>query len=150
MKCNKCKSSNVQKFQVIHEQGTSNINLGSNTVGGGVGFGGGGLRGGVGLGRTGTSGKSQTLIAEKTKPPGNDMYNASGGLLVFVIFIAIIFYVTLKDVDTYRISVWLTLIIGVYFISKVLNRDQTEYERQYQEWLNKWYCNKCGNIFLGK
>ena len=149
MKCNKCKSSNVQRYQVIHEQGTSNINLNSNTVGGGVGFGG-GLRGGVGLGRTGTSGKSQTLIAEKTKPPGNDMYIASGGLLVFVIFIAIIFYVTLKDVDTYRISVWFSLIVGVYFISKVLNRDQAEYERQYQEWLQKWYCNKFGNSFLGK
>ena len=149
MKCNKCKSSNVQRYQVIHEQGTSNINLNSNTVGGGVGFGG-GLRGGVGLGRTGTSGKSQTLIAEKTKPPGNDMYIASGGLLVFVIFIAIIFYVTLKDVDTYRISVWFSLIVGVYFISKVLNRDQAEYEIQYQEWLQKWYCNKCGNSFLGK
>ena len=37
MKCNKCKSSNVQKYQVIHEQGTSNINLGSNIVGGGIG-----------------------------------------------------------------------------------------------------------------
>ena len=61
MKCPKCKSDNIQKFQVIHEQGTSNINLDSNTVGGGVGFGG-GLRGGVGLGRTGTSGKSQTII----------------------------------------------------------------------------------------
>jgi len=149
MKCNKCKSSNVQRFQVIYDQGTSNINLDSNTVGGGVGFGG-GLRGGVGLGRTGTSGKSQTLIAEKTKPPGNDMYTASGGLLVFVIFIAIIFYITLKDVDTYRISVWLSLIVGVYFISKVLNRDQAEYERQYQDWLNKWYCNKCGNSFISK
>ena len=45
MKCPKCKSDNIQKFQVIHEQGTSNINLDSNTVGGGVGFGG-GLRGG--------------------------------------------------------------------------------------------------------
>jgi hypothetical protein len=149
MKCNKCKSSNVQKYQVIHEQGTSNINLDSNTVGGGVGFGG-GLRGGVGLGRTGTSGKSQTLIANRTKPPSNDMYNASGGLLLFVIFIAIIFYVTLKDVDTYRISVWLSLVVGIYFVSKVLNRDQAEYEIQYQEWLNKWYCNKCGNSFLGK
>jgi hypothetical protein len=147
MKCSKCKSSNVQRYQVIHEQGTSNINLGSNTVGGGVGFGE-GLRGGLGLGRTGTSGKSQTLIAEKTKPPGNDMYTASGGLLVFVIFIAIIFYATLKNVDTYRISVWLSLIVGVYFISKVLNKNQAEYERQYQEWLNKWYCNKCGNSFI--
>ena len=37
MKCNKCKSSNVQKYQVIHEQGTSSINLDSNTAGGGVG-----------------------------------------------------------------------------------------------------------------
>ena len=149
MKCPKCKSDNIQKFQVIHEQGTSNINLDSNTVGGGVGFGG-GLRGGVGLARTGTSGKSQTLIAEKTKPPGNDMYNASGGLLVFVFFIAIIFYVILKDVDPYRISVWLSLIVGIYFVSKVLNRDQAEYEKQYQEWLKKWYCNKCGNSFVGK
>ena len=149
MKCNKCKSSNVQKFQVIHEQGTSNINLDSNTVGGGVGFGG-GLRGGVGLGRTGTSGKSQTIIAEKTKPPGNDMYTTSGGLLVFFVFIAIILYVILKDVDPYRISVWLCAIIGVYFISKVLNRDQEEYERQYKEWQNKWYCNKCGNSFVSK
>ena len=147
MKCNKCKSSNVQRYQVIHEQGTSNINLDSNTVGGGVGFGG-GLRGGVGLGRTGTSGKSQTLIANRTKPPSNDMYNASGGLLVFVIFIAIIFYVILKDVDPYRISVWLSLIVGIYFVSKVLNRDQAEYEKQYQEWLKKWYCNKCGNSFV--
>ena len=35
MKCPKCKSDNIQKYQVIHEQGTSNINFGSNTVGGG-------------------------------------------------------------------------------------------------------------------
>ena len=67
MKCNKCKSSNVQKYQVIHEQGTSSINLDSNTAGGGVGFGG-GLRGALGVARTGTSGKTQTIIAEKTKP----------------------------------------------------------------------------------
>jgi hypothetical protein len=78
------------------------------------------------------------------------MYTASGGLLVFVIFIAIIFYLILKDVDTYRISVWLSLVVGIYFVSKVLNRDQAEYEKQYQEWLNKWYCNKCGNSFVGK
>ena len=68
MKCNKCKSSNVQKYQVIHEQGTSNINIDSNTVGGGVGFGG-GLRGGLGLGKTGSSGTSQTLLAKRTGPP---------------------------------------------------------------------------------
>ena len=149
MKCNKCKSSNVQKYQVIHEQGTSSINLDSNTAGGGVGFGG-GLRGALGVARTGTSGKTQTIIAEKTKPPGNDMYTASGGLLVFFVFIAIILYVILKDVDPYRISVWLCVIIGVYFVSKVLNRDQEEYERQYKEWQNKWYCNKCGNSFVSK
>ena len=149
MKCNKCKSSNVQKYQVIHEQGTSNINLSSNTAGGGVGFGG-GLRGALGVARTGTSGKTQTIIAEKTKPPGNDMYTASGGLLVLFVFIAIILYVILKDVDPYRISVWLTAIVGVYFVSKVLNRDQAEYERQYKEWENKWYCNKCGNSFVSK
>ena len=88
MKCNKCKSSNVQKYQVIHEQGTSNIDLSSNTVGGGVGFGG-GLRGGVGLGRTGTSGKSQTLIAEKTQPPKDiRVFQIISFLVVGAIFFA--------------------------------------------------------------
>jgi hypothetical protein len=143
MKCNKCKSSNVQRYQVIHEQGTSNINLGSNTVGGGVGFGG-GLRGGVGLGRTGTSGKSQTIIAEKTQPPKDLRFVPVVPLLV----IGLLFYAFDNSSFRYIFLIYciLAFILFIFFVvraSEVL-------EKNNNEWLNTWYCNKCGNSFISK
>jgi hypothetical protein len=143
MKCNKCKSSNVQKYQVIHEQGTSNINLGSNTVGGGVGFGG-GLRGGVGLGRTGTSGQSQTIIAEKTKPPKDLRFVPVVPMLV----IGLLVYVSDNSSSSYIFFIYciLAFILFTFFFLRA-----TEvYESNCKEWLNKWYCNKCGNSFVEK
>jgi hypothetical protein len=143
MKCNKCKSSNVQKYQVIYEQGTSNINLGSNTVGGGVGFGG-GLRGGVGLGRTGTSGQSQTIIAEKTKPPKDLRFVPVVPMLV----IGLLVYVSDNSSSSYIFFIYciLAFILFTFFFLRA-----TEvYESNCKEWLNKWYCNKCGNSFVEK
>jgi len=144
MKCNKCKSSNVQKYQVIHEQGTSNINLGSNTVGGGVGFGGGGLRGGVGLGRTGTSGQSQTIIAEKTKPP-KDLRFAP---LVPLLVIGLLFYAFDNSSSRYIFFIYCILAFMLFIFFVV--RAGEVLEKKQNELLNTWYCNKCGNSFLGK
>lgn len=141
MKCSKCKSSNVQRYQVIHEQGTSNINLGSNTVGGGVGFGG-GLRGGLGLGRTGTSGKSQTLIAEKTKPPKDTRFTPS----IIILSIALVLYVA----DNMKIIFIIWAIIGAFLCFYSIKKGTEIYNSNYTEWLNKWYCNKCGNSFIVK
>jgi hypothetical protein len=141
MKCNKCKSSNVQRYQVIHEQGTSNINLDSNTVGAGVGFGG-GLRGALGLGRTGTSGKSQTLIAEKTKPPKDVRFTPS----IIILSVALVLYIY----DNTKIIFIVWSIIGAFLCCSRITRGTENYNSNYSEWLNKWYCNKCGNSFLGK
>ncbi len=141
MKCSKCKSSNVQRYQVIYEQGTSNINLGSNTVGGGVGFGG-GLRGGLGLGRTGTSGKSQTLIAEKTKPPKDTRFTPS----IIILSIALVLYVA----DNMKIIFIIWAIIGAFLCFYSIKKGTEIYNSNYTEWLNKWYCNKCGNSFIVK
>ena len=149
MKCNKCKSSNVQKFQVIHDQGTSNINIGSKTVCGGIGFVV-GFRGGAGLASTGSKGTSQTLIANKTSPPDNSAYNRSSTILILFTSLAVILYFGLKNLDPSHYSVWVCVMIGVIIVVKYRSKDQVEYQRQYDEWLNKWYCNKCGNSFLVK
>ena len=145
MKCNKCKSSNVQKFQVIHEQGTSNINIDSNTVGGGVGFGS-GLRGGLGLGRTGSSGTSQTLLAKKTQPPKDLRF--SPVVLFPLIFIGILFYSSDKTSYSYFFFTYciVALIFYIYFFVKA----GEALEKNNNEWLNTWYCNKCGNSFVSK
>ena len=142
MKCSKCKSSNVQRYQVIHEQGTSNINLDSNTAGGGIGFGG-GLRGGLGLGRTGTSGQSQTLLAKKTQPP-KDLRLAP---IIPMLIIGFLFYAGDKQPFYYFYSYCIiALILFIFFFKK----GSESYEINYNEWLNKWYCNKCGNSFVEK
>ena len=142
MKCNKCKSSSVQRFQVIHEQGTSNINIDSKTVGGGIGFGG-GLRGGLGLGKTGSSGTSQTLLAKKTEPPKN----LSLAVVIPILVIGLLFYAGDKPPLYYFFSYCVIALILLIFFFK---RGSEVYEVNYQEWLKKWYCNKCGNSFLGK
>jgi len=142
MKCNKCKSSNVQRYQVIHEQGTSNININSNTVGGGVGFGG-GLRGGLGLGRTGSSGTSQTLLAKKTQPPKSN-YSLSGMCLIFGFFLFFL------DKTDYKYIFFIYLIFGGYLCVKLFQSEDKKYEELKSNWLKTWYCNKCGNSFLGK
>ena len=140
MKCNKCKSSNVQKFQVIHEQGTSNINLGSNTVGGGVGFGG-GLRGGVGLGRTGTSGTSQTLLAKKTEPPKDLRIITTAIIITILLF----FYFSIGKI----IFIVRCILFGMLWLYSFITLGE-QYNKNMSDWFNSWYCNKCGNTFIGK
>jgi hypothetical protein len=141
MKCNKCKSSNVQKYQVIHEQGTSNINLGSNTVGGGVGFGG-GLRGGVGLARTGSAGTSQTLLAKKTQPPKDKRLTFSIAILIFLFFLYFL------DKSKYVFAV--TSIFGTALCIYTFKMGSEKYNKDMSDWLKTWYCNKCGNSFVEK
>jgi hypothetical protein len=141
MECPKCKSSNIQRFQVIHEQGTSNININSNTVGGGVAFGG-GLRGGLGLGKTGSLGTTQTLLAKKTQPPKDERFS----LCIGIIIITLILYFAVKTEIIFIIWCIIGLILCFYSIKK----GAEIYNSKYSEWLNKWYCNKCGNIFIGK
>jgi hypothetical protein len=140
MKCNKCKSSNVQKFQVIHEQGTSNINLNSNTVGGGVGFGG-GLRGGLGLGRTGTSGTSQTLLAKKTEPPTDLRIIISAIIITILLF----FYFYVGKI-LFVVSCILFGLIWLYFFITF----GEQHNKNMSDWSKSWYCNKCGNSYVGK
>ena len=83
MKCKKCKSDDIKRFEVMYEQGTSNVNLASDTLGVGIT---GSRRGGIGFAKTQTSGKSQTLIAEKTKPP-KQSYALSGTILFLILVI---------------------------------------------------------------
>ena len=146
MKCSKCKSDNIQRYQVIYEQGTSTIKIGSKTLG--VGIGGGGL--GVGTAGTKSKGTTQTLIAEKTEPPNNSAYESSAFILICFVGIGIALYKFLQNVDPYHIAVWICAIIGVIILVKSLNKDQEKHQKQYDEWLKKWYCNKCGNSFIGK
>ena len=139
MNCPKCKSDNIQRYQVIHEQGTSNISINSKTGGAGLGFGG-GLRGGLGLASTGSSGTSQTLLAKKTQPPKDTRLVP----IIPILIIGLLFY----NPPYYYFYFYcvITLLLFIFYFIKAGNL----HEENYNEWLNKWYCNKCGDTFIKK
>ncbi len=138
MKCNKCKSDDVKRFEVMYEQGTSNVNLASDTLGIGVT---GSRRGGIGFAKTQTSGKSQTLIAEKTKPPKRS-YALSGTIIFLILVIPLL----AKDG-----SGWWTLLacvlIGAYPLNKAYLSEEKKFKESHDIWIRSWYCNKCGSVF---
>jgi hypothetical protein len=143
MKCPKCKSDNIQRYEVIYEQGTSNININSNTAGAGLGFGG-GLRAGLGAAKTKSLGTTQSLIAEKTRPPKGDHYFS--GIIMITIIVPPLLVPTGYG--------WWTLIacfaIGIVPVIKIYELEEKKMQKELDEWNNTWYCNKCGNSFIVK
>ncbi len=77
--CPKCGSTEAHKASVVHASQTSSVN--ATPVGGGVGLG-----GAVGLGVAGTSGTSQSLLAQKAAPPKKPNHIAHGCVLYVVLF----------------------------------------------------------------
>jgi hypothetical protein len=138
MKCPKCKSDNVQRYEVAYMQGTSDINTTSQTLG--VGFGGRKL--GFGAANTQTKGTSQTLLSGKTKPPKanhSGSYTIAAAVCLIPLFVA----------DGYGwYTFFVLLAIGGYFASKLFQAEEKKIQEQLDEWKKSWYCNKCGNSFV--
>ena len=139
MKCKKCKSDNVKKFEVMYEQGTSNVNLASGTLGIGIT---GSRRGVIGLAKTLTSGKSQTLSAEKTKPPKRS--RALSGTIIFLI-LAIPLSAAFQGFGGWTLLV--CVLIGAYPLYKANLSENKKFKESHDIWIRSWYCNKCGSVF---
>ena len=135
MQCPKCDSPNVQRLEVIYESGTYDIN--TETVGmiGGGGFSGvaGSLLGGA-VATSKTTGTQQSMLAQKVAPPPKKKLS---GLLILVAIIGAIAY-------------FIPTIIVLLIKKKNNMWNKTEWPALHKQWLQSWYCNKCGNIWTHK
>jgi hypothetical protein len=132
MQCDKCYSDNTQRLQVVYENGMSNINTTSNTVG--VGYGRGfGLAGA----RTSTQGTSQSVLSERAAPPSKKSYKWS----VIAIVVGTLF--TMNEIYVGIIFAG----IGAYITFSSYKYNNEVWPSLNEHWLNCWLCNKCGNIY---
>ncbi|MFA9190663.1 hypothetical protein AAGV28_04700 [Flavobacterium sp. FZUC8N2.13] len=143
MICKNCNSENTQKISLIYEKGTNNISTNSKTVGVGIGTG-----VVVGSVSTNTSGKSQSLLAEKVSPPKKNSYL----LAFFIITIGLIFLVNINELDTKGSIFGLIAILLVGFAIKIIKvtykYNSITFPKKYMEWTKSWHCNKCGYIYM--
>jgi hypothetical protein len=139
MLCPKCNSDNTQRLEVVFDHGTQDINTKSNTVG--VGFGG---RLGVAGATTKTTGKSQSVLAQKAAPPSKKRYKWA-----VILVIAGYFPLTAianKDFTTGAIGIAI-IALGCYLGYSAFQFNSKKYPSLYQYWLDSWLCNKCGSIY---
>lgn len=120
MKCTKCQSDNAQSLRFIYEAGIQNINMSSNTYGGG--FGGFGM--GAGSARTTTTGMQQSALARKASPPPKKGY---------ALFIMLIGFGILSAFLRFSVFVLLfTVKIGGLFSYMAWRYNTTQYPPKYE------------------
>ncbi|GAQ50199.1 hypothetical protein FPKKA176_contig00154-0001 [Flavobacterium psychrophilum] len=142
MICKNCNSENTQKLSLIYENGTNNISTNSKTVGTGIGTG-----FVIGSTTTNTSGKSQSLLAEKVSPPKKNSYL----LASFITAIGLIFLANINEFDAkgsiFGLIAILLLGFGIKIIKVTYRYNSNTFPKKYLEWTKSWHCNKCGNIY---
>lgn len=135
MNCPQCKSDNVQRFSVIYQSGTQNINTQSRSFGAGVGSG-----GAFGSAHTTTSGTSQSLMAKITAPPEKKSYKFA--------ILCLIFGVLVMFVGSYQLVGFLLIGLGGLLGYFSYNYNLNDWPSKYQSWNTSWHCNKCGETYL--
>ncbi|MBI4999023.1 MAG: hypothetical protein HZC22_19395 [Rhodocyclales bacterium] len=136
MECPQCKSDNTQRLEVIYENGTQDIKTTSSTVG--AGFSG---RGGLGVANTTTTGKSQSMAAQKAAPPERRF--SVGGLVAIVIGLFFVFVIGGGAIVIGALCV----AGGGYLMNKAMQYNKNVWPGLYQTWQASWYCQKCGTIY---
>lgn len=141
MKCPVCQSENTQRLQVVYENGTTNIETNSKTVGGGIG---GSALGGAAA-YTNTTGVSQTRLAKKASPPFKKQTSTAVMIALGSVFLA---YLFLSDGAIW----WGLAAIAISAASTWAAKSFYEHNSQifpglYKEWQHSWVCHKCGNMY---
>jgi hypothetical protein len=131
MFCPNCESPNLCKLSLVYESGTTLIN--AKSVGGGVGYGAGGVLGGVGIGKT--SGVQQTTTAIRAAPPKKrDWGGAVVGAIVFLILV--------------QFSGWwgIAALVCTANAISAIQFNRTQWSHLYAAWDAAYLCERCGTM----
>jgi len=139
--CPVCSSDQTQRFSVIYEQGLSDINTRSKTVGAGVG----GSNLGLGALRTKTSGTSQTMMSKKASPPSKTRFLLP--LLGMFIVSGMISWCFPRHTAYQGVINVCWLVGSISWIVYAIKYNTTTYRYLKDKWTNTFLCLRCNNEF---
>lgn len=135
MTCPSCNSDNIQRLEVVYDQGTNQINTTSRSH----------VRPFFGIipfasAKTKTSGMSISNAAQKAAPPKKKTIKGFVVLLVLGLFIV--------SGDQTRTAGTLMSVVGAVLIFLNVRYNMKEWPKLFETWERTWTCNKCGNRFV--
>src|SRR5690348_12233811 len=125
MQCPQCESSQVQRSEVIHLQGTSLIETTSQS-------------GGFGN-STSTSGTQRSLLAEKLSPPGRAL-----SMTLMIYGIVLLAAASLRSATLVKLTY---VALGIWSWYMAYQWNQLEETPRRLVWTRQWHCNSCGHLF---
>lgn len=138
--CPSCKSDATQKLSLVFENGISDVNTTSRSVG--IGVGRGGLA--VGGGKTKTQGTSQTAASQKAAPPAKKPYLKP---LLYIFGAMVIASLFLKGpiLSPIVTLAWIGGSIAYVVITRKYNSEI--WPAQYAQWDRSFVCTRCSHTF---
>ena len=135
-RCPKCGSENIQSYEVIYTGGRSSHVSTTESVSAGTDF---------NIGHATTSGNSVSHLAQTCAPPVKQESHGCGCLLMIIVlaFVAAIIHPVAAAV----------VLIALFMLYRSMNKDVEEYNTKkypglYNQWLNSYYCHRCGHRFV--
>ena len=138
--CPQCHSDNIQKFEIVYNNGVSNSS--SSTIG--VGY-----AGSFGVGTATTTGVSVSNLSQSVAPPSKKGY--FGTFIKGIVLIAVIQLILGAAINSSFAAImsWICFAGLIYWMYKnvyLWNRDV--FPKLISEWHNSYLCLKCGNRFI--
>ena len=140
--CPHCQSTEIQRFSVAYQSGTSQIN----TKTAGIGM---SLSGKVGIGGAQTKGQSQTELSRTTAPPKKLTYGiwiVCGFVASF--FLSFLFNQILPQTLADGLAISGSVGLALYFMYRSFRFNRDVYPKLMQQWENSWVCFRCGHKFV--
>lgn len=136
LRCSRCSSDQMQRLEVLYENGTSNSTAQSLTTGGlaGAGFGG-------GAAVTRTSGTTQSKAAKRAAPPAKEP--VAGPVILMVLGLSLLL---MHGALFFTLLALVMAGLGGYLMVKRVTFNQGKWPELYLRWRNSWYCTRCGGI----
>ena len=133
MTCTACGSDDWKAASLVYQEGLTNVDTATKSVGLGVGGG----HVGVGIGSGKTKGVHQTVLSKQAAPPKNNSLGAE-------FFVGLVFTGVIGLFYHFWWVISLLCIIGIVF---TWNSDSEKRAKQLELYNKKRVCQRCGHIY---
>ena len=153
--CPKCSSENIQRVELIYQQGTQTGTMRGTVSGVGIGMGSSGMSYGGGGGSISGTTTNQTALASSVAPPKKQFVVPLLLPLITGFYAVVSLVQGIAGGSFYAAGMGIMfaviLAVATYFMRNQRKKSKTYNQetlpRLIKEWHETWMCHKCGTVF---